>query len=208
MKKLLACRPLALMLMLLVLLCACSSPYTDNTPYTYPIEPGTGEWASYRTKAEKIAQLQIPEEKLNAMTTRALLQTVLAYPYLSDYRAYDRAYGAYQPIYDTFNGLRELMARGDFVDVLLKEYAGAEFMTQQEYEARRETDPYGLADDFFYVDTLEFLLLCAANNLELNGRQEARLFTLTAKKDAARTENPMYSANSGVFTVNYQPKNP
>ncbi|MBE6929219.1 MAG: hypothetical protein E7463_02975 [Ruminococcaceae bacterium] len=208
MKKLLVCRQISLMLMLLILLCACNSPYTDNTPYTYPLQPGTEEWASYRTKAEKIALLQIPEEKLNAMTTRALLETVLAYPYLSDYRAHDHAYGAYQPIYDTFNGLRELMARPDFADVLLKEYAGAELMTQQEYEERCETDPNGLADDFFYVDTLEFLLLCAVNNLDLNGRQEARLLALTAEKDAARAENPMYSASSGVFTDNYQPKKP
>ena len=50
--------------------------------YEYPIKPGTTEWEELGTFSRRIAACRIPEETLDAMTTDALVDAVLDFPFL------------------------------------------------------------------------------------------------------------------------------
>ena len=63
---------------------ALTESYTITEAYQYPIVPGTAEWASFKTRMEKVAACQIPESILKNMTTEALVETVMNYPLLVD----------------------------------------------------------------------------------------------------------------------------
>ena len=52
-----------------------------DVPYEYPLTPEDPEWKTIQLKDEKVAKCQIPENILKRMTTLALLETVLYYPY-------------------------------------------------------------------------------------------------------------------------------
>ena len=66
-----------------------ASSYTIDTPYEFPILPGTQEWIDLGDTLARRRACQVPDEILQHMTTDALLQTVLDYPFLSDMYAFN-----------------------------------------------------------------------------------------------------------------------
>lgn len=92
--------------------------YTIDTPYEYPILPGTQEWLDLGDVFARRKACQIPDEILHNMTTDALFQTVLDYPFLSTIYAFDTIEMGYEANKRQFNGLQELETRPDFLAVL------------------------------------------------------------------------------------------
>lgn len=94
------------------------SVYIDE-PYDYPVKPGTDSWwALPQTLDAKIEASQIPEDVLQALTTRALAETVLDYPLLPNMWAFDSFKAGFDSVLSYFNGLQELVNREDSVEQL------------------------------------------------------------------------------------------
>jgi hypothetical protein len=92
--------------------------YIDE-PYEYPVKPGTDAWrALTQTLDAKIEASQIPEDILHALTTRALVETVLDYPLLGNMWAFDSLKTGFDSVLSYFNGLQELVNREDAVEHL------------------------------------------------------------------------------------------
>lgn len=109
------------MCLFVVALGATKSPeakYTIDTPYEYPILPGTQEWIDLGDVIARRAACQIPENILPQMTTEALLQSVLDYPFLNDIYAFNTLEMGYETVKRRFNGLQELESRPDYLDTL------------------------------------------------------------------------------------------
>ena len=53
-----------------------NSGTTVDTPYEYPVVPGTSEWYELTSLEDKIAICHVDEELLVSMTTPALLETI------------------------------------------------------------------------------------------------------------------------------------
>ncbi len=69
-------------------LCAFSQTnYTDQ--YDFPIKQGSKEWEQIGSIEKRITMLQIPETLLFRISTEGLLETCLAFPYLTDILFYD-----------------------------------------------------------------------------------------------------------------------
>ena len=110
----------------LVLLCTvtmsipsdAASPTQIDTPYVYPLQPNTPEWKAIISRKDRAAACQIPADILPAMTTRALAETVLNYPFLSDMYAWNTTSIGFHVLLEDFNGLRELVSRSDGLEVL------------------------------------------------------------------------------------------
>lgn len=95
-----------------------------SMPYQYPILPGTDEWEAFESRTEMVEACQIPEHLLDNMTTDALLQTILNYPFLSEmvmfYRTPEECEreSGFWHIAGEFNGLQEFMKRKDALQSL------------------------------------------------------------------------------------------
>lgn len=94
------------------------SPYTIDTPYEYPYVPGTQEWADLGDTLARRQASQVPDEVLEHMTTGALLQTVLDYPFLSDMYAFNTIEIGYKAVRNHCNSLREFETRPDYLEAL------------------------------------------------------------------------------------------
>lgn len=92
---------------------AAVNNYSVDTPYTYPVVPGTDAWAELQTRVDMAEACMIPEELLSEMTTSALLETVLNYPLLADIMAFNSAEQGVERVASSFNGLQELLLRSD-----------------------------------------------------------------------------------------------
>lgn len=98
--------------------------YTISEAYTYPILPRTEEWNRMSTLDEKIAACYVDEDLMKAMTTPALLETVLNYPLLVNIYAFDTIEMGIESVSGYFRGIEILKQRED-IEVCLQEYRQA-----------------------------------------------------------------------------------
>lgn len=115
-----------LALTMLAVLCAgCASEKDErakqiDTPYVYPIQPGTEEWAKLDSLDAKIAACKVDPELMNSMTTEALLETVLDYPLLPNIYAFSSAEIGIGSGSGYFEGLQILHDREDTAECIQK----------------------------------------------------------------------------------------
>jgi len=105
--------PAVLAVLLLVGLLFYGGGTSTSGAYDYPIKPGTDEWKAFGSHEEMLKACQIPEEILQRMSTTALVETVLNYPLLGDWWAYDTFEIGIESVRKQFDGLSELLSRND-----------------------------------------------------------------------------------------------
>jgi FkbM family methyltransferase len=80
--------------------------------YTYPVKAGSPEWFKLNA-AGRYRHSNIPANIAGKMTTRALAETVITYPYIFDFYAFNTSKSAYSALTLKCNALKELMGRAD-----------------------------------------------------------------------------------------------
>ncbi|MBR6285533.1 MAG: T9SS type A sorting domain-containing protein [Bacteroidaceae bacterium] len=89
-----------------------------STHFTFPITPKDSKWSEYKTTAERIRVLQIPENLLTSIPTEELLDICLDYPYLSDFQYFNDCRYGFKSVTSRFNGFKELLCRQDLTTIL------------------------------------------------------------------------------------------
>lgn len=127
---------------------------TINMPYQFPITPDDPEWKEFDKKEDMLAVCQIPEDILKQMTTEALLDTVLNYPFITDYFAFNNYEDAAKTFMNDFNGFRELYSRSDLTETLLAKYQSTNIVSN----TTTVHNAAALYSSVFTVSNLEFLI--------------------------------------------------
>ncbi len=97
-------------------------PFYISDTYKYPVVPGTEEWKKLQSQTEKVQVCQIPNKKLKSISTEGLLETLLNYPLILDYGAFNQKQDGFESIKSENNGFNELYGRTDFFDVIIERY--------------------------------------------------------------------------------------
>lgn len=90
--------------------------------YSYPIVPGTPEWAELETGEQMVAVTQLPDSVLQNISTEGLVETCLNYPILSQISTRTILQRGVEEILGRFNGFQELSQREDAARALLERY--------------------------------------------------------------------------------------
>lgn len=98
--------------------------------HVYSILPGTEEWEEL-TPAERYEACSVSADEVASMTTDALVETVLNYPYLINMYAYDSIELGIDEVSRYFPGLQELFSRSD-ASASLENYITTRMMTMNE----------------------------------------------------------------------------
>lgn len=165
-----------------------------NTPYEYPVVPGTEEWAELMSFPEKIEVCKIPEGKAEAMSTEALIETILNHPIWTIYFAYDM-----DSVYDIYSediivALKELEQREDADELLLARYQADQVAPMSLDNA---TDEDGSKSEF-----LEILLAQPVFYDDLNETELEALDKEAAEKaEIRRTDGKAYVNRSPFYSV-------
>jgi hypothetical protein len=103
---------------------------TSHTPavtaaegfYIYPVQPGSPEWDKLATLDEKITACQVPEDILQQLSTKALIDTILTYPLLDHEVFYGDPASGLLENFSHANCVQELYTRADAAAELLAHY--------------------------------------------------------------------------------------
>ena len=121
----------ALLCVTLVASAVVAGSAVRRQPYEYPVVPGTEAWTELNGLDEMIAACAVDENRLEAMTTPALLETVLHYPLLVNIYAFSSAEQGIDSVSSYFAGLPMLLARPDALSCM-EAYAQAEATAVEE----------------------------------------------------------------------------
>jgi len=165
----------------------------DSGAYKFPIKGGTPEWKALTTHHQIVEALQIPEDILKNMATKALVRTCLSYPLYPDMWAYNSLQEGFERVTAGFNGLQELLKRKDAGTELVREY--------------KMMDPTGFDQDWTLLEKGKFTakfrnieILLAQDAILTNLRRGDRLYLLA---EAIRKFESMlqYSEIYGILNV-------
>lgn len=95
--------------------------YTIDS-YNYPVVPGTEEWDDLGTFSQRLAVCRIPQETLSAMTTDALVDAVVNFPFLINLLVYNSYSEGFHNLLNQCDALGELLTRPDGADALARIY--------------------------------------------------------------------------------------
>ena len=157
--------------------------YTIDTPYDYPVRPGMPEWAEFTDHQQMIDACEIPENILCAMTTEALVETVLDYPLFIDPYAFNNVNHGFESISNTFNGVKELMTRDDASTILLEKYQNAIVLTP--FAARQAS-----AKEYFYLSNIELMMAQPVFYNKLSISNQIKFDNIAEEKYAEKSQFP------------------
>ena len=164
----------------------------NDQPYVFPITPESEEWKNLSMQ-EMLDACQIPEDKLKSMTTKALLETVLNYPFINDYFAFNTYEIACNTMSSRFNGFDALFSRDNVTSVLLDRYVVSHVVTKDEID-------FVDSAAFFEPTTIEFLIVCdQIKNGEYADQESIRLKSIHNRIQFERNQAGIYSDNSDII---------
>ena len=88
-----------------------------TAPYQFPVQPGTPEWVELSANARRAA-CRLPAGLAEQMTSEALLETALDYPYVTDMLAYSNPVQGFWSNANYNDALAELVTRPDAAAVV------------------------------------------------------------------------------------------
>ncbi|SCK00059.1 Uncharacterised protein [uncultured Eubacterium sp.] len=94
----------------------------SNGKYMFPITPDSPEWKNFQTHNEMVEACTIPEDLLKSISTKDLIQLVLDYPLLNEFRCFNSYEEGLEVLKTNFNGLQELLRRKDGATGLVNAY--------------------------------------------------------------------------------------
>lgn len=124
--------------------------YTIDTPYDYPLIPTVG-WGNFASRKERVLACQIPDEVLQIMTTQALVQSVVQYPYIIDMWSYSTLREGFESVYSQFSAMDALVNRPDVGSALLNQYEAIN-------RKRLSSEGAEWANEIFKLQIIEIIL--------------------------------------------------
>ncbi len=111
--------PLTLLVLVTAALCCLASGWKSDTAHVYP------DIKAFNSAAAGKKACYVSAEEAKNMTTRALAETVLTYPYLVDMHAFDSPDLWFRSAKDSLPMLKELCSREDALTALCKQAENA-----------------------------------------------------------------------------------
>ncbi len=150
---------------------------------------------AFQTSEDRAANgemLQLPQYMLDRMTTDALVEAVLDYPYFYDIYAFEDVQVGVDLMMDTFNGVQELADRDDVATVLLDKYCDEEVLTDASAD-----------DDVFRLTNMEVLLAQDFVTTKFSKKDKCRFVKNVASKMEDKVASPVYGefTNSLLFDL-------
>ena len=140
-----------LLIIILWIISANVSAQLSDEPYTFPIRPGSKQWAELTTSKQMDEVCVVPDEIIKTLSTKGLLLTCLDYPRISDVFCSNSLQSGFEFYINHFNGLKELYNRDDVHITILEYYPEIDI---QKCFMRHDTE----YPNFFQVAFLELML--------------------------------------------------
>ena len=177
----------ALGLILLVFL-SCSKddsltcvPTTFSDAYKYPIKPGTEEWIALGSREPRAQSCMVPQEILETISTGGLFESLLSYPFIIDYAAWDEFQLGFEKLKNENKGFAELYSREDLYKIIYNWYSSMSVDCKERVYRPSDNAPVGVE-----LEIIEMFIFQDEFLDSLNHESEMEIFKLLYDKLESR----------------------
>gem|GEM_PF-1033844 len=171
-------------------------PFHISDTYKYPIVPGTEDWKALQSLTEMVQACQIPNKELKSISTEGLLETLLNYPLILDYGAFNQQQDGFERIKSENNGFNELYGRTDLFDVIFERYELMSLNCDENlYPPFISEIPTPIQISF---QTIEFFIIQDELLNEINSNQRIQIFESVFDKLQEKKEHGFSEYNNLV----------
>ena len=156
---------------------------TETASWDFPVKPGSEEWKSFTTSQQKIDACQIPQEILETLSSKELVEICFNYPFLFGFYMYNYERAGISAMLKGFNGFEELSKRKDGIDELIDFYRHFPIFSQ----IPEQTSP-----DYqkpFMLPVIELVLSDDLFSKQLDKKTSVELGNIVLEKYADKLEN-------------------
>lgn len=121
---------LGIIILIIMVVFSCSKD-EDNTKcfsfsypdiYEYPVKPGTQEWIDLGSRPARVQACMIPQDIMEAISTEGLLESLLNYPFITDYGFWEKFQVAFNQLKSENIAFTELYKRQDIFPAIYDRY--------------------------------------------------------------------------------------
>lgn len=152
-------------------------------PYDFPVKPNTEEWKKLKTGKQMLEVCQIPENILEKITTKALVETCMNYPLFGDFIYTNNEFEGINWIINNFNGLKELRKRNNGTSELIRIYE------KMNTSSVRSSDENGVDNPILRQQYIELLLSSDILFNQLNNDERIQLLEISMDKYNEKLRN-------------------
>ncbi len=182
---------------LISILCAPLNELNAQSVWDYPVKPGTPEWEAFQTHDEMVEACQIPESILNSLTTKELVEVCLDYPLYGDIFAYNSIQDGFRSnVAVRFNGVRELLRRGDNAQCLLDVLTSDDLLKLQSQKNVSTTLQIG--ESILRHSFLEVMMSHESVMANTTPEQQKEIALVAAKNLLVKESSPEFYSNQGM----------
>lgn len=143
----------------------------NDTPYDFPIKPGSAKWQYFKSVEDMYKVCQIPPDTLRNLSTKALIQTCLNYPASAVLLIYNTPQQGFEEWRQKFNGIEELYKRENVVKELLSLYNAIDLNDYNNLVSDNEKGKYA-----FRLKIIEIIIVQDDVIHKLTADQQKQLF--------------------------------
>ena len=175
--------------------------YSIKEAYQYPAVPGTKEWESLGSTQKRKESCMVSKDILSNMTTDALIETIVTYPFFTDVNAFETLDMGLEALRAEFGGVDELLTRTDAYE---RTIAFIENICPEYLNVKSEEDWDNLMNNFDKKNKTKFDILHLINAgtllkiLSENGKVTMRSGVYTTTD--IRTPNESYVGATKGYT--------
>lgn len=172
--------------------------FEEQNVYIYPIIPGTDDWKELSSLDEMILVSQIPDEKIEKMSTEELLQSILSCPIIYNYIFYESYQDGMDFLVENLNSIQAFLNREDADEAIIRAYDEISNSTQNRILA-------DVNDEEKYVATTLQLLFLRQEIQAKVSEKEIEEFSQCVKKEGGFGKLSTY-ANAKKLEYVYTPR--
>ena len=170
------------------LLFACATfAQQSNTPYDFPVKPGSQKWESFKSVEDMYAACQVPADVLNKLSTTALIQTCLNYPASVVLFMHSTPQMSFDEWKQHFNGIGTLVTRSDAAPRLLDYYKTVDVKGYRKFATEIEKGQYT-----FLLMTIDMILAQEDIISKMDLAQKRQLLNLALSNYNSITTDDLY----------------
>ncbi len=138
-------------------------------------------WRQTVDRAERGEMVQLPAYLVDRLTTDALVEAVLDYPFFCDVYAFDDVQVGVDLMMEHFNGVQELADRDDVASVLLDKYCDEEVLTDASADS-----------DVLRLTNMEILMSQDFVTTKFSKKEKCKFVKTVASKMEEKIASPVY----------------
>mgnify|MGYP003631367297 CR=1 FL=1 len=170
--------------------------FSQEVDWEYPIRPGSEEWATLPTTADRVKAIQVPENVLTKLSDKQLLKLILDYPFFNSYTLSDNPFDGFQRTMVTLNAYGQLKSRPESLQLILEYYNGMDFSQINRLGESAEIGRFALR-----VSAIELMITDFSLEKNLSLEESEKLLEGVSKKYAEKSVNETELLGLGKLTT-------